>query len=189
MGTHTCGNRELCVNTWGGFQCIKVECPAGYEMIEDTKRYFREQFIRSWTLSSSYHSFESPRCDRERAVCRYGNPDYHECLRKPMKIFYSHSTFSHMVPVPVKIFTTRVTTYSRRIKFRYDLTLVNTGTGDQLTKDEFMVKQVDNNTFEIYLLKQCLVSQNIQLDLKIEFYNEETFSSCLLNKVFVFITE
>jgi hypothetical protein len=94
-----------------------------------------------------------------------------------------------MVPVPVKIFTTRVTTYSRRIKFRYDLTLVNTGTGDQLTKDEFMVKQVDNNTFEIYLLKQCLVSQNIQLDLKIEFYNEETFSSCLLNKVFVFITE
>lgn len=105
-----------------------------------------------------------------------------------MKIFYSHSTFSHMVPVPVKIFTTRVTTYSRRIKFRYDLNLV-TSTGTQLMRDEFMVKQVDNNTFEIYLLKQCLVSQNIQLDLKIEFYNEDTFSSCLLNKVFVFITE
>jgi len=103
-----------------------------------------------------------------------------------MKIFYSHSTFSSMVPVPVKIFTTRVTTYSRRIKYRYDLKLINNG--NSLSRDEFEVKQTDNNTFEIYLLKQCLVQENLELDLKIEFYNEETFTSCLLNKVFVFIT-
>ena len=105
-----------------------------------------------------------------------------------MKIFYSHSTFSYKVPVPVKIFTTRVTTYSRRIKFRYDLQLIDMK-GRALTKEQFMVKMVDSNTFEIYLLEQCTANQNIQLDLKIEFYNEETFSSCLLNKVFVFVTE
>ena len=92
-----------------------------------------------------------------------------------------------MVPVPVKIFTTRVTTYSRRIKYRYDLKLVKAD-GNSLTRDEFEVKQTDSNTFEIYLLKQCLVQENLELDLKIEFYNEETFTSCLLNKVFVFVT-
>ena len=133
-----------------------------------------------------FHNLLSPRCDRERAVCRYGDPDYHDCLRRPMKIFYSHSTFSHLVPLPVKIFTTRVTTYSRRIKYKYELKLIS-ASGSQLTEDEFKVKQVNNNTFEIYLLKQCHVAQNIQLDLKIEFYNEATFSSCLLNKVFVCI--
>ncbi len=37
-GTHNCGSRDVCVNTWGGFKCIKVECPPGYEMIEDPKR-------------------------------------------------------------------------------------------------------------------------------------------------------
>lgn len=167
IGTHNCDRQDVCVNTWGGFKCIQVECPAGYEMISNPK---------------------SPRCDRERAVCRYGDPDYHDCLRRPMKIFYSHSTFSHLVPLPVKIFTTRVTTYSRRIKYKYELKLIS-ASGSQLTEDEFKVKQVNNNTFEIYLLKQCHVAQNIQLDLKIEFYNEATFSSCLLNKVFVFITE
>ena len=168
MGTHNCASRDICVNTWGGFKCVKVECPAGYEMIADTK---------------------SPRCDRDRtSVCRYGDASYHDCIRKPMKIFYSHSTFSHLVPVPVKIFTTRVTTYSRRIKFKYDLELV-TSTGYTLTKDQFQVKQVDSNTFEIYLLKACLMQENIQLDLKIEFYNEAQFSSCIMNKVFVFITK
>lgn len=39
VGTHNCGGRDICVNTWGGFKCVKVECPAGYEMIEDQKRY------------------------------------------------------------------------------------------------------------------------------------------------------
>jgi hypothetical protein len=168
LGIHNCSGRDMCVNTWGGFHCIKVECPDGYALMEDPK---------------------SSRCDRDRVVCRYGDVGYYDCLRKPMKIFYSHSTFSHLVPLPVKIFTTRVTTYSRRIKFRYDLQLVNNMNGKSLTKNQFMVKTVDSNTFEIYLLEHCVANQNIQLDLKIEFYNEDTFSSCLLNKVFVFVTE
>ncbi len=144
-------------------------------------------FINTTILQKIYYFLNSPRCDRERAVCRYGDANYHDCLRKPMKIFYSHSTFSNLVPVPVKIFTTRVTTYSRRIKYRYDLKLIKAD-GNSLTRDEFEVKQTDSNTFEIYLLKQCLVQENLELDLKIEFYNEETFTSCLLNKVFVFVT-
>jgi hypothetical protein len=105
-----------------------------------------------------------------------------------MKIFYSYSTFSHLVPVPIKIFTTKVNTYSRRIKLKPDLKLV-TAEGEVLREDQFSVKQVDTNTFEVYLMEACYATQNLQLELKIDFYTETQFSSCLLNKIFVFITE
>ena len=152
------------MNTRGSFQCLKVECPDGYTLISDLR---------------------NSRCDRSHVICKYGDL---ECLRKPMKIFYSHATFSYLVPVPIKIFTTRVSTYSRRIKFKYDLKLIKSD-GNSLREDQFSVKQVDSNTFEIYLLEQCLAAENIQLDLRIEFYSDNQFSSCLLNKVFVYVTD
>jgi fibulin 1/2 len=37
--THTCGQRDQCVNTRGSFRCIKLECPDGYRLIEDAKKY------------------------------------------------------------------------------------------------------------------------------------------------------
>lgn len=164
LNIHNCGGKDICVNTRGGFQCLKVECPEGYSLITDIR---------------------NSRCDRAHVVCRYGDL---ECLRKPMKIFYSHATFSYLVPVPIKIFTTRVSTFSRKIKFKHDLKLVKAD-GNYLREDQFTVKQVDANTFEIYLLEQCLAAENIQLDLRIEFYSDNQFSSCLLNKVFVYVTE
>ena len=105
----------------------------------------------------------------------------------PMKIFYGYSTFSHMVPLPVRVFTARVTTYSRRIKFKTDLKLVRSN-GNRLRQDQFEVRQLDSNTFEVFLLEQCLIDEKIQLELNIELYNENQFSSCLLNKIFVFVT-
>ncbi len=161
---HSCTVNDICVNTRGSYQCLKVECPMGYTYINDLR---------------------SSRCDRVHDICRYGDL---ECLRRPSKIFYIPYTFSYLQPVPVKIFSTKVSTYSRRIKFRHEFKLVKTD-GNHLREDQFEVKQIDANTFEIYLLEQCLVAQNIQLELKIEFYSDNQFQSCLLNKVFVFVTE
>lgn len=118
-------------------------------------------------------------------MCKFGEMD---CLRKPMKIFYSHTSFSHLVPVPIRIFTTRVNSYSRRIKLKYEFKLIDTQ-GLHLREDQFLVKQTDSNTFDIFLLEPCRAAENFQLELKIEFYNENQFSSCLLNKIFVYITE
>ena len=68
-------------------------------------------------------SLKSSRCDRAPVVCKYGEM---ECLRKPMKIFYSYTSVSHMMQVPMRIFTTRVNTYSRRIKVKGDFKVVET---------------------------------------------------------------
>lgn len=38
---HTCGQRDQCVNTRGSFRCIKLECPDGYRLIEDAKKYLK----------------------------------------------------------------------------------------------------------------------------------------------------
>ena len=127
----------------------------------------------------------SPRCERVDVVCENMDMD---CFRRPMKIFYSYTSFSHLVPVPIRIFTTRVSSNSRRIKYKYDLKLIHTD-GYKLRDDQFTVKQVDSNTFEVYLNEACISPSNIQLDLKIEFYKESLYSSCLMNKIFVYVTD
>lgn len=162
MRTHTCGATDTCVNTRGHFQCIKIDCPAGYNLVAEVK---------------------SSRCDRAPVVCKYGEM---ECLRKPMKIFYSYTSVSHMMQVPMRIFTTRVNTYSRRIKVKGDFKVVDSS-GAHLREDQFMVKQTDPTTFDIYLLEQCKTAEKFSLELKIEFYNEVQFQSCLLNKIYLFI--
>lgn len=88
--------------------------------------------------------------------------------------------------VPMRIYTTRVNTYSRRIKVKSDFKVVDSQ-GSHLREDQFMVKQTDPNTFDIYLLEQCKVSEKFSLELKIEFYNEYQFQSCLLNKIYLFV--
>jgi hypothetical protein len=105
-----------------------------------------------------------------------------------MKIFYSHTSFSYLVPVPIRVFTTRVNTYSRRIRLEYDFKVTDSK-GLHLREDQFLVKQTDANTFDVFLLEPCKAAENLQLELKIEFYNDNQFSSCLLNKIFVYITE
>jgi hypothetical protein len=130
--------------------------------------------------------FYSKRCERQNVICKYGDYD---CLKKPMKIFYSYSSFSRYVPVPIRIFTTRIKTYSRRIRLQYDLNLISRDSGAPMSKDYFTVKQVDGNTFDVYLLEPSIEPENWQLDLRIEFYSHQTFSSCLLNKIFIYITD
>lgn len=127
--------------------------------------------------------FFSSRCDRAPVVCKYGEM---ECLRQPSKIFYSYTSISHQATVPMRIFTTRVNTYSRRIKVKSDFKVIDSK-GVQLREDQFVVKQSDPNTFDIFLLEQCKVSEKFSMELKIEFFNEYQFQSCLLNKVFLFI--
>ena len=105
-----------------------------------------------------------------------------------MKIFYSYTSFSYLVPVPIRIFTTRVNTYSRRIRLQHEFKVVDSN-GGKLREDQFLVKQTDANTFDIYLLEPCKQSENLSLELKIDFFNDSQFSSCLLNRIFVFITE
>lgn len=92
------------------------------------------------------------------------------------------------MPVPIKLFTTRVNTYSRRIKLKYEFKLIDSG-GARLRDEQFLVKQVDTNTFDVYLLETCRANEDFQLELKIEFFNDNQFSSCLLNKIFVYVTE
>ncbi|RNA08865.1 Fibulin-1 [Brachionus plicatilis] len=162
--THNCNSRDICVNTRGDFKCIKIDCPEGYYQVGEGR-----------------HS----RCDRAPTTCRYAEP---ECLRKPMKIFYSYTSISYRVRAPIRIFTTRVNTYSRRIKLKYEFKLIDSN-GNNLREDQFMVKQTESNTFDIFLLEQCRASESFQLELKIEFYNDIQFSSCLLNKIHVFVTE
>ena len=38
--THTCGQRDACVNTRGSFKCLKMDCPEGYTLIgeKDSKK-------------------------------------------------------------------------------------------------------------------------------------------------------
>lgn len=103
-----------------------------------------------------------------------------------MKIFYSYTSVSHVMPVPMRIFTTRVNTYSRRIKVKSDFKIVDSQ-GTHLSADQFMVKQTDANTFDIFLLEACRASEKFSMELKIEFYNENQFQSCLLNKIYLFI--
>jgi hypothetical protein len=105
-----------------------------------------------------------------------------------MKIFYSHTSFSYLVPVPIRIFTTKVNTYSRRIRLQYEFKVIDSQ-GMKLREDQFLVKQTDANTFDIYLLEPCKQAESLNLELKIDFYNDNQFSSCLLNRIFVFITE
>lgn len=38
LKTHTCGSTDTCVNTRGHFQCLKIECPQGYNLIAEAKR-------------------------------------------------------------------------------------------------------------------------------------------------------
>ncbi len=93
-----------------------------------------------------------------------------------------------MVPVPIRIFTTKVNTYNRRIRLQYEFKVVDSE-GYRLREDQFMVKQTESNTFDIFLLEPCKQANNLQLELKIEFYYDSQFSSCLLNKIFVFISD
>lgn len=105
-----------------------------------------------------------------------------------MKIFYSYTSISYQVQVPIRIFTTRVKTYNHRVNLKYEFKLVDSH-GNNLRENQFMVKQTESNTFDIFLLEQCRASESFQLELKIEFYNNYQFSSCLLNKIHVFVTE
>lgn len=38
LNKHTCGQRDICVNTRGDFKCVKVDCPAGYKQIGDARK-------------------------------------------------------------------------------------------------------------------------------------------------------
>ncbi len=123
------------------------------------------------------------RCDRTPTVCRSVESD---CLRKPVKIFYSYTTIQHAVQVPIKIFTTRVNTYSRRITLKPELKLTTVDGVIRLRENQFAVKQTDSNTFEVFLLEPCSRSiSQFDIDLKIDFYSEAHFTSCLLNKIHV----
>lgn len=160
-----CGQSDQCLNIRGSFKCIRMQCPDGYNLIADIKN--------------------TNRCDRTNAICKYGDS---ACLREPMKIFYSHTSFSYMVPMPLRIFTTRVNVYSRRILLKYDFKVTDSS-GQQLREDQFMVRQTDDRTFDVYLLERCKANDDFNLDLKIEFYQDERFSSCLLNKIHVYVTD
>ena len=60
----------------------------------------------------------------------------------------------------------------------------------RLREDQFSVKQADANTFEVYLLEPCSRAvQQFEVDLKIDFYSESHFSSCLLNKIHVDVVD
>ena len=93
-----------------------------------------------------------------------------------------------MVPMPLRIFTTRVNVYSRRIKLKYDFKVTDSQ-GQHLREDQFMVKQTDDKTFDVYLLAPCKANDNLSLELKVEFYQDSQFSSCLLNKIYVYVTD
>jgi hypothetical protein len=111
-----------------------------------------------------------------------------ECLRRPVKIFYSYTSISQMAQVPIRIFTTRVNSYSRRLKLKYEFKLLDFQ-GERLREDQFLVKQVDTNTFDVFLLEACRATESFKLELKIDFYNENQFSSCLSNQIYVIVTE
>ncbi len=134
---------------------------------------------------TSFYLSSTNRCDRLNAICKYGDL---ECLRRPMKIFYSYTSFSHLVPMPLRIFTTRVNVYSRRIKLKYDFKVTDSQ-GQHLREDQFLVKQTDDRTFDVYLLERCKANDNLSLELKVEFYQDSQFSSCLLNKIYVYVTD
>ena len=33
LGTHNCSDNDICVNIHGGFRCIHIDCPNGYDKI------------------------------------------------------------------------------------------------------------------------------------------------------------
>jgi hypothetical protein len=111
-----------------------------------------------------------------------------ECLRKPVKIFYSHTSISVRSQVPLRIFTTRVNSYSRRIKLKYEFKLLDYQ-GGYVSQEQFTVKQIDTNTFDVYLLEPCRATESFKLELKIDFYNDNQFSSCLSNQIYVYVSE
>jgi hypothetical protein len=158
-----------------------------------SKVYFREKgfsllkaSVRNYSRNCFFFSTttkKSSRCDRAPVVCKYGEMD---CIKKPMKIFYSYSSISSTSQVPLRIFTTRVNTYSRRIRIKHEFKIIDSQ-GQHLREDQFLVKQTDLNTFDIFLLEPCKASDRFSMELKIEFYNENQFQSCLLNKIYLFV--
>ncbi|UJR26258.1 hypothetical protein I4U23_007598 [Adineta vaga] len=140
LGTHNCSNNDVCVNIHGGFRCIHIDCPNGYDKIGN----HRCQLNTRWCIE--HQNDTTMRCT----------------IDKPIRYVYSFIALPARMQIPTEIFRLHNSQLSENQYVEFDLQSMSTDhsqlNSTQMILDKFQLKLYP--TFHAHLCSSVKIYEN-----------------------------
>ncbi|CAH0731671.1 unnamed protein product, partial [Brenthis ino] len=160
------GSSVVCLNTRGGYQCLKITCPPGYKV-------------------EGRH-----RCNKIETYCPVGD---WECFHQPGIYSYNYITFVSNLYFPeskLDLFTMKGPSWPYA-KLKFELRVVDVDAPPSVTEadiNDFLLTQTDNQAVTS-LVRSLEGPQTIELELLMELYSRGQFGGSSVAKLFIFVSE
>ncbi|XP_075419251.1 fibulin-7 isoform X2 [Tenrec ecaudatus] len=157
---HMCSQGTMCINTRGGFQCVKPECPEG-------------------NSNGSYVKTSPLQC--ERSPCPM---DSKHCRHLPKTISFHYLSLPSNLKTPVALFrmaTASPLGWPRPTSLRFGLM------GGK-SHNHFVIQRADRRTGEVVLVKTLEGPQTLEVVVDMSEYLDRSFQTKYVSKVTIFVS-
>lgn len=175
-GSPCTGEDQQCFNTRGGFKCVDVSCPSGYERDPRGKRC---------------------KLTPQGRTCL--NPQDIQCLRRPVSLSFNFIALVSELRVPVSgpsqlgvdLFTMQSATYfTLTTKYTMEIKSVRAAKDVREEVDEsfFRLKTPEPHRAIITLVKPIQGPQDIHIELRMDMYHIGRYQASALANLFIYVT-
>ncbi|XP_014274874.2 fibulin-5 isoform X1 [Halyomorpha halys] len=163
---HVCNEEDVCVNIAGSYRCNPINCPPGYRRDGAKKN----------------------RCYKEDPRCL---ADDLECIRQPTAYSYNYLSMVSNFTIPrngLKLFTVSSSWTTTAPDFTLELVQARASGGVKVaTRNDFNLNKQYGEAI-IELVKPLIGPQEIQLELKTEFYNNGRVLSTQISSLEIYVS-